>query len=76
MRTTISLFGMLWSIELRNGVGFDIEFVDSRPVWVDKVDLVTGEHTWTAMPFEGVVFLLPFININVGRCYVEVDENE
>lgn len=76
MRTTISLFGMLWSIELRNGVGFDIEFVNSRPVWVERLDLETDERTWKPMPFEGVVILLPFININVGRCYVEVDENE
>ena len=74
MRTTISLFGMLWSIELRNGVGFDIEFVNSRPVWVEKIGLVKDESTWTAMPFEGVVILLPFININIGRCYVEIDD--
>jgi len=45
-------------------------------VWVTKVDLITGEYTWETMPFEGVVILLPFININIGRCYVEVDENE
>ena len=76
MRTTKSMFGMLWSIELRNGVGIDIEFADSRPVWVTKVDLLTGEYTWETMPFEGVVILLPFININIGRCYVEVDEDE
>ena len=74
MRTTISLFGMLWSIELRNGVGFDIAFVNSRPVWVEKIDLVKDESTWTAMPFEGVVILLPFINVNIGRCYVEIDD--
>ena len=74
MRKTFSGLGMLWSIELRNGVGIDLEFVDSRPVWVTKFDLVTGEYTWTTMPFEGVVILLPFININVGRCYVEVDD--
>ena len=74
MRKTFSGLGMLWSIELRNGVGIDLEFVDSRPVWVTKFDLVTGEYTWTTMPFEGVVILLPFININIGRCYVEVDD--
>lgn len=74
MRKTFSGLGMLWSIELRNGVGLDVEFVDSRPVWVCKVDAVTGVSTWDTMPFEGVVFLLPFININIGRCYVEVDD--
>lgn len=74
MRKTINMFGMYWTIELRNGVGIDLEFVDSRPVWVTKIDINTGVQTWETMPFEGVIILLPFININVGRCYVEVDE--
>jgi hypothetical protein len=74
MRKTINMFGMYWTIELRNGVGIDLEFVDSRPVWVTKVDMNTGVQTWETMPFEGVIILLPFININIGRCYVEVDE--
>jgi|TARA_B100000085_G_C18240331_1_gene389684 hypothetical protein len=74
MRKTINWLGMLWSAELRNGVGFDVEFVDSRPVWVMKIDTRTGVGSWESMPFEGVVILLPFININIGRCYVEVDD--
>ena len=74
MRKTINMFGMYWTIELRNGVGIDLEFVDSRPVWVTKTDINTGVQTWETMPFEGVIILLPFININVGRCYVEVEE--
>ena len=74
MRKTINMFGMYWTIELRNGVGIDLEFVDSRPVWVTKTDINTGVETWETMPFEGVIILLPFININVGRCYLEVDE--
>ena len=74
MRKSINMFGMYWTIELRNGVGIDLEFVDSRPVWVTKVDMNTGVQTWETMPFEGVIILLPFININIGRCYVEVDE--
>lgn len=74
MRKTINMFGMYWTIELRNGVGIDLEFVDSRPVWVTKTDINTGVETWETMPFEGVIILLPFININIGRCYVEGEE--
>ena len=74
MRKTINMFGMYWTIELRNGVGIDLEFVDSRPVWVTKVDMNTGVQTWETMPFEGVIILLPFININIGRCYVEIND--
>lgn len=74
MRKTINMFGMYWTIELRNGVGIDLEFVDSRPVWVTKIDINTGVQTWETMPFEGVIILLPFININIGRCYVEGEE--
>lgn len=74
MRKTINMFGMYWTIELRNGVGIDLEFVDSRPVWVTKIDMSTGVQTWETMPFEGVIILLPFININIGRCYVEGEE--
>ena len=74
MRKTIDMFGMYWTIELRNGVGIDLEFVDSRPVWVTKTDINTGVETWETMPFEGVIILLPFININIGRCYVEGEE--
>ena len=74
MRKTINMFGMYWTIELRNGVGIDLEFVDSRPVWVTKIDMSTGAQTWETMPFEGVIILLPFININIGRCYVEGEE--
>lgn len=74
MRKTINMLGMYWTIELRNGVGIDLEFVDSRPVWVTKTDINTGVQTWETMPFEGVIILLPFININIGRCYVEGEE--
>jgi hypothetical protein len=76
MRKTVNAFGLHWTIELRNGVGFDLEFVDSRPVWVNIFDSATGESSFTAMPFEGVIILLPFININIGRCYEEVDIDE
>lgn len=57
----------LWTIELRNGVGFDIEFADSRPVWTIR----DGEHD--VMPFQGTVILLPFLTITIGNVWEEVD---
>lgn len=64
------LFNRLFTVELRNGIGFDLEFVDSRPVWTYNHQ--TEEHG--TMPFEGAVVLLPFIVITYGRPYKETDD--
>jgi hypothetical protein len=64
------LFNRLFTVELRNGIGFDLEFVDSRPVWT--YNHLTEEHS--TMPFEGAVVLLPFIVITYGRPYKETDD--
>jgi hypothetical protein len=58
----------LWTIEWRNGIGFDLEFADSRPVWT----VVNGEHD--VMPFQGTVILLPFITITIGNVWEEIDD--
>ena len=54
------------SIELRNGTGIDIEFVDSRAVWTvcdnDPLSL-------QAMPFSGTIILLPLLVISYGYVY-------
>lgn len=65
-----SLFGKHLSIEYRNGTGIDIEFCDSRPVWVHNTD------TWEtdAMPFMGTVILLPLLVITYGNVYTEQEE--
>ena len=63
------IFDRLLTIELRNGVGCDLEFVDSKAVWV--YNHITEEHS--TMPFEGVVILLPFLSITYGRPYKEAD---
>ena len=47
------IFNRLLTIEVRNGVGLDLEFVDSRPVWT--YNHLTDEHS--TMPFEGIVVL-------------------
>ena len=64
------VFNKLFTVELRNGVGIDLEFVDSRPVWTYNSE--TEEHS--TMPFEGVVALLPFIVITYGRPYKEIED--
>lgn len=61
------LWGMLWSIELRLGIGLDVESVDSRPVWTVK------EGEIDTMPFSGLVIQIPFFTISIGNVYEEVD---
>ena len=65
-----SLFGKHLSIEYRNGTGIDIEFCDSRPVWVHNTDTEETE----AMPFMGTVILLPLLVITYGNVYTEQEE--
>ena len=62
------------SIELRNGTGIDIEFVDSRAVWtVNEND----PFSLQAMPFSGTIILLPLLVISFGYVYkVEKIDNE
>jgi|TARA_X000001382_G_C3115443_1_gene161372 hypothetical protein len=66
---TIKLFGYHLTFNFRSGVGFDIEFCDSRPIWV------TGEQFFglTALAFMGVVILIPFCMITYGKAY-ELEE--
>ena len=62
------------SIELRNGTGIDIEFVDSRAVWtVNEND----PFSLQAMPFSGTIILLPLLVRSFGYVYrVEEIDNE
>lgn len=59
------LFNRRLSLEFRNGVGFDLEFADSRAVWV----LFGNSGEVRAMSFEGIVILLPFLVLTYGRVY-------
>ena len=65
---TFILFGQALTFEFRNGVGIDLEFTNSKPVWItkDNVELEIAE-------FEGVVISLPFIVISYGLCYKTED---
>lgn len=64
-----TIFNRLFTVEFRNGIGIDLEFVDSRPVWVYNSE--TDEHS--TMPYEGLVVLLPFLVITYGRPYKETE---
>jgi hypothetical protein len=62
---TFYFWNRIFSLEIRNGIGIDLEFCDSRPVWTVK----DGEHD--VMPFEGVVIQLPFLTLSIGNVYQE-----
>jgi hypothetical protein len=64
---TIDLFGQSLTIEFRNGVGLDLEFANSRPVWISRA----GSEELEVAEFEGILIALPFILISFGRCYTE-----
>jgi len=57
------------SVEYRLGVGFDLEFPDSRPVWVYNSNTGNTE----TMPFQGVILHLPLCLVSYGRVYDEVE---
>ncbi len=65
----MKIFGRLLSIEYRLGVGFDLEFPDSRPVWVYNTNTGNTE----TMPFQGVILHLPLCLVSYGRVYDEVE---
>jgi len=56
------------SLDLRNGVGLDLEFADSRPVWISNSK--TGGLATAS--FEGTVVLVPFLIMTFGKIYQEV----
>ena len=56
---------LLLTVELRNGIGLDIEATDSRPVWV----MNNNTGNLTTMLFNGMILLLPFVIITLGSIY-------
>lgn len=63
-----NIFGMFLNIEPRFGFGFDIESVESKPVWAS----IKGEVS--AYPFDGLVMLVPFFIISLGNIWMEAPE--
>lgn len=64
------MFNRSFSIELRNGVGFDLEFVDSRPLYLYN----TSTEELIVRPFQGIILLIPLMVISFGRAYEEKEE--
>lgn len=64
------ILGRSLTIEYRLGVGFDLEFPDSRPVWV----LNSFTDNIEVMPFQGVILHLPLCLVSFGRVYEEIFE--
>jgi hypothetical protein len=68
---TLQLGEYYLSLSLRNGVGLDLEFTNSRPVWVTS----SLDDSLNAASFEGTVLLVPLIIITFGKIYMEgIDE--
>jgi|TARA_B110000114_G_C15048925_1_gene380383 hypothetical protein len=57
------------SINLRNGVGLDLEFTESRAIWV----ILDSSEKYEAAQFEGIVICLPFCVITCGQVYLPED---
>ena len=55
------------TFNIRNGVGLDLEFTDSRAMWASLSD--TGKLT--AVSFKGVVVMVPFLIITFGQIWTE-----
>jgi len=55
------------TLNFRNGVGFDLEFTDSRAVWISVAD----SDEISASSFEGVVILAPFLILTFGKLWME-----
>ena len=64
------ILGRKLTIEYRLGVGFDLEFPDSRPVWVFN----SFTDSIEVMPFQGVILHLPLCLVSFGRVYEEIYE--
>ena len=65
---TVILFGQALTFEFRNGVGIDLEFTSTKPVWITR-----DSSEFEVAEFEGVVISLPFIVISYGLCYKTED---
>lgn len=63
---TFILFGQALTFEFRNGVGIDLEFTSSKPVWIKTI---SEDGNVEIAEFEGVVISLPFVVISYGLCY-------
>lgn len=61
----------VFSFEIRNGFGFDLEATNSKILTAVKIDSA-GEHYTEFVRFNGLVLLLPFCLFIYGTIY-EID---
>lgn len=57
------------SLNLRNGVGLDLEFTTTRAIWVT----INGGD-YEAAQFEGIVLSLPFCVITFGQVFLNGED--
>ena len=57
------------SLNLRNGIGLDLEFTDTRAIWV-----MVDDGDYEAAQFEGIVLSMPFCVVTFGQVYLQGEE--
>jgi len=57
------------SLNLRNGIGLDLEFADTRAIWV-----MADGGDFEAAQFEGIVLSLPFCVVTFGQVFLQGEE--
>jgi hypothetical protein len=56
-------------LNLRNGVGLDLEFTTTRAVWIT----INGGD-YEAAQFEGIVLSLPFCVVTFGQVFLQGED--
>ena len=57
----------IFTVAWRNGFGFDLESVDSLPMWAWFEDKEYEEDDADVAMFDGLVLSLPFVKVFVGK---------
>ena len=59
----------MWSLELRNGFGLDVELSNSRPCFIVKGFDDAEEPLLSVAVFQGLALSIPLCLILIGDCY-------
>ena len=65
----IKFMNTMWSLELRNGFGLDVELSNSRPCFIVKGFDDDEEPIMSPAVFQGLALSIPFCLILIGDCY-------
>ena len=65
----IKFMNTMWSLELRNGFGLDVELSNSRPCFIVKGFDDDGEPIMSPAVFQGLALSIPFCLILIGDYY-------